>query len=233
MGDDWLGHGYFWKASDSDTRFNDIGALDFDALEGGFCKLKRARALYVDYPQLRLDMHLDASMTEAQLDDWIVEHAAYISEGQVRRIRPGGDLHEWMEPVEIEEFVDLAEEKKRSGLRMKGGGRAATLFSDDEYSFADGRVEARMVDVKGVGTSVIHQDLQIKACGFLSAIDAFKELAFQRLLQRISEISNQKSDIKWGTVRYLAIIDTGLKFKQGVVNPATGYEGDRCVLAIR
>ena len=34
-------------------------------------------------------------------------------------------------------------------------------------------------------------------------------------------------------MKYLAVIDTGFKFKQGVVNPATGYEGDRCVLAIR
>jgi hypothetical protein len=34
-------------------------------------------------------------------------------------------------------------------------------------------------------------------------------------------------------VKYLAVIDTGFKFKEGVVNPATGYEGDRCVLAIR
>jgi deferrochelatase/peroxidase EfeB len=75
--------------------------------------------------------------------------------------------------------------------------------------------------------------LQIKACGFLSAIDSFKELAFQRLLQRIADISNQTTEIKWGTVKYLAVIDTGFKFKDGVVNPATGYEGDRCVLAIR
>jgi hypothetical protein len=117
---------------------------------------------------------------------------------------------------------------------MKGGGRAATLFVNDEYSFDEnGKIQAKMFDVKGVGTSAIHQDLQLKACGFLSAIDAFKELAFQRLIQRISDITSQKSDIKWGTVRYLAVIDTGFKFKEGVVNPATGYEGDRCVLAIR
>ena len=51
-------------------------------------------------------------------------------------------------------------------------------------------MQAKIFDVKGVGTSAIHQDLSVKACGFLSAIDAFKELAFQRLLQRISEISS-------------------------------------------
>lgn len=129
-----MGHGYFWKDSDNAERFNDIGALDFDALEGGFCKLKQAKALYVDYEVLRKDMQLDG-MTEAQMDEWIVEHAGFISEGQVKRIQDGGDLQTWMEPDYIDEFVDLSEEKKKSGLRMKGGGRACTLFANDEYSF--------------------------------------------------------------------------------------------------
>jgi hypothetical protein len=53
VGDEWMGHGYFWKGSDSEERFNDIGALDFDALEGGFCRLKKASALYVDYDSVR------------------------------------------------------------------------------------------------------------------------------------------------------------------------------------
>jgi hypothetical protein len=50
-----MGHGYFWKGSDSEERFNDIGALDFDAFEGCFCKLKKASVLYVDYETLRQD----------------------------------------------------------------------------------------------------------------------------------------------------------------------------------
>lgn len=55
-GDEWMGHGYFWKGSESEERFNDIGALDFDALEGGFCKLKKASVLYADYEGLRQDL---------------------------------------------------------------------------------------------------------------------------------------------------------------------------------
>lgn len=118
-------------------------------------------------------------MSEQQMNEWIVKHAGYISEGQVKRVMEGGDLHQWIEPVNLQDYVDLAAEKKKSGLRMKGGGRAATLFVNDEYSFDEnGKVQAKMFDVKGVGTSAIHQDLQLKACGFLSAIDAFKELAF-------------------------------------------------------
>lgn len=54
--EDWMGHGYFWKGSECTERFNDIGALDFDALEGGFHKLKKARALYVDHEVLRKDL---------------------------------------------------------------------------------------------------------------------------------------------------------------------------------
>jgi cytochrome c551/c552 len=41
---------------------------------------------------------------------------------------------------------------------MKGGGRAATLFADDKYTFDErnGCVQGHMFDVKGVGTSAIH-----------------------------------------------------------------------------
>jgi hypothetical protein len=74
----------------------------------------------------------------------------------------------------------------------------------------------------------------VKASGFLSAVDAFKELAFQRMIQRIADFDNKDHQkTYWGTVRYLAILDTGFKFPKDKAHPATGYKGDRCVLAIR
>jgi hypothetical protein len=52
-------------------------------------------------------------------------------------------------------------------------------------------------------------------------------------LQRISEISNKKNKTQWGTIKYLAVIDSGIRFKKDVANPATGYIGDKCVLVVR
>ncbi len=56
-------------------------------------------------------------------------------------------------------------------------------------------------------------------------VDALKEFAYQKLLQRIAD--REKQD--WGTVQYYAIIDTALKFKENSINPATGYKGDRWI----
>jgi len=39
--------------------------------------------------------------------------------------------------------------------------------------------------------------------------------------------------LAWSTVQTYAIIDTGIKYKNDVVNPATGYKGDRLVLCLR
>ena len=40
---------------------------------------------------------------------------------------------------------------------MKGGGRVSVFFAGDEYSFdTKGNLQAKLLDVKGVGTSILH-----------------------------------------------------------------------------
>lgn len=60
-------------------------------------------------------------------------------------------------------------------------------------------------------------------------MDALKEISYQRLLQQIAEHEKQA----WGTIQYYGIIDTGIKFKDDVENPATGYKGERLVYVLR
>jgi hypothetical protein len=231
----WPGHGYFWKSSSSQVKMNCVGELDFDEIEGGFCKVLNAKVLYADYQGIAQEFKGLDGMQKNEVDRWLVDNCAFISEGQVKRIQKGGELFDWMDIKDIESVVDLKSESRKAAIRMKGGGRVAIFFANDQYSFdAQGNTIADMLDVKGVGTSIMQTDADLKACGFLSAVDAFRELAFQRLLERISEFEiTENGSRAWGTVKYLAVIDTGIRFKQGVINPATGYSGDRCVLVVR
>ncbi|CAK0860322.1 unnamed protein product [Prorocentrum cordatum] len=84
-----------------------------------------------------------------------------------------------------------------------------------------------MLDVKGVGT---HSDALLsspKTTGLLNLADALTEVCYQRLVQRIAELEGAN----WSTVRYYAILDTGLQYRS--TNPATGWDGERCVLLVR
>lgn len=78
-----------------------------------------------------------------------------------------------------------------------------------------GGVGGRML--QGVGTSPLQERLGVGATGLLPLSDALRELAFQRLVQRIadddaarhSSCRGRREAEAWGTVRTLAIIDTG------------------------
>ena len=109
--------------------------------------------------------------------------------------------------------------------------RAATFLVGDSFSFQESFITSFAADVKGVGTHVDASDMisDPKKNGWLSSIDALKEFAFQKLIAKIARSENQK----WGTVEFYAIIDTGLRFKPNVKNPATDFYGDRIVLVVR
>jgi len=86
-----------------------------------------------------------------------------------------------------------------------------------------------MLDVKGIGTHVMADISSEKVTGLLGLADALRELAFQRLVQRLLDLEGF-SDVM-GTVPYYAIIDTGLVYSG--INPATGWTGESCVLLVR
>eukprot|EP01127_Copromyxa_protea_P005652 TRINITY_DN1551_c0_g1_i3.p1 TRINITY_DN1551_c0_g1~~TRINITY_DN1551_c0_g1_i3.p1 ORF type:complete len:558 (+),score=100.24 TRINITY_DN1551_c0_g1_i3:29-1702(+) len=220
----WLGHGFFWKSGEGEMD-KDLAFSDYDALEDKWCKLKQAKVLVADYELIRNDF------PDLKINLWLLEHTSYISEGQIKRISPGGDLQDCIDLSEgLDHYIDF--NQNNIALRMKGGGRAATFFTGP-YSFSRGWFQAPMIEVKGGGTSILQPKFERKACGFLSLVDSLKEFAYQKLIQSIADKQRIDSDEKWGTVGYYAILDTGLKFKDDKQNPATGYKGDRCSLCVR
>lgn len=238
---DWLGHGYFWRGlacAEGDEEIpgqileNAAGnaANDYDVLEDRFRRLRRARVLCADRTLLRQNfpgaLH---SCDDAAVDTWLLHQAAWISEGQVERLRPQGDHFDLLGIGEnLDSFVDEA--SARAGIRIRSGGRAATFFVGDRYVIReDGGLCADMIEVKGLGTHVAADISSPRVTGLLGLADALRELCFQRLLQRLVELEGLEDSL--GTVPCYALIDTGLRY-QGT-NPATGWDGESCALLLR
>uniref|UniRef100_A0A0G4HBN0 Uncharacterized protein n=1 Tax=Chromera velia CCMP2878 TaxID=1169474 RepID=A0A0G4HBN0_9ALVE len=253
----WIGHGWYWRFSDSSQVHKDNVWEDFDHIERGFVALKRASVLCADYDELRKEMNFLGSLSNSQIDEWLLGQVAFLSEGQVKRMQEGGDLYGLFDFPSIDAAIDRT--RTKSAIRQKGGGRAVQFLVDSCFSFlkgtqGEGSVDTVALDVKGVGTSVLQPapsssipflhctqpSVERKACGLLGLVDALKETAYQRLFQRIFDREKEKereqghpSACQWSTVKTFALIDTGFAFGEDQENPATGYTGDRCVLCVR
>ena len=88
---EWLGHGLFWRpkpASNDEPLDNMAGSSmgDFDMLEDGFCKLKQAKVILADYDLLKKDFPELGDLDSSQIDQWLLDNCAYISEGQAARL---------------------------------------------------------------------------------------------------------------------------------------------------
>ena len=147
-------HRYWWRRRPAELQEpldNMAGSSmdDYDVLEGNYCKLRKARVLLVDYALVRLDFGFSCELSDSEIDAWLIDQFAYLSEGQIQRLHPGGDHHELLGITEVANVVDFTDRK--AGIRIRSGGRAATFFVDGEYGFdAEGFPTGRMMDVKGV-----------------------------------------------------------------------------------
>eukprot|EP00811_Abedinium_folium_P034776 NODE_762_length_2781_cov_3.195177.p1 GENE.NODE_762_length_2781_cov_3.195177~~NODE_762_length_2781_cov_3.195177.p1 ORF type:complete len:512 (+),score=172.14 NODE_762_length_2781_cov_3.195177:411-1946(+) len=238
--EEWLGHGWFWRAAPGAggpggaALDNAAGnaAADFDVLEDRFCRLRHAQVLVADYARLRADFAVLRSQSEAVIDAWLLENAAWLSRGQLLRLSPGGDHHDLLGIGAVEGSFDgvVDTSRTRAALRLRSGGRAATFFVGDHYHIGvDGALQADMLDVKGLGTHEHGVVADARVTGLLNFADALRELCYQRLLQRLFELEGL-GDVM-GTVPFYALLDTGLRYAG--TNPATGWVQERCVLAVR
>jgi hypothetical protein len=171
--------------------------------------------------------------SDAEVEQWFIESAAYMSEGQVARMKPGGDHHELLGldklPGGVDQVVDMSGDTK-TGVRIRSGGRAATFLVRDEYHFEGSNLHSSMLEVKGIGTHIqADHTKSSKNTGLLNFADALRELCYQKLIQRIIELEGLSEQMS--CVKFYGIIDSGLKYTG--VNPSTGWKNERCVLAVR
>ena len=156
---------------------------------------------------------------------------------QVKRLSPGGDHHSLLgldrDPDSLSHMLDFS--SVRSGIRIRSGGRAAAFPIQNEFTVDKyGNIHAHWIDVKGVGThaDAAHQE-NVRNTGLLNLADALREFAMQRLIQHLCEREGEEGAGGWETVKFYGLVDTGLQYAEGHTNPATGWERERCVLAIR
>jgi len=223
--ENWLGHGYYWQIGDG--KKDTAGPQDYDCFESGFVKIKNAKVLLADYDLLKHDFPFLKDKSYEYINKWLIDECAYLSEGQTKRLISENDIGKFLDIKSIDDILDFSQ--KRFGMRQRGFGRAATFFAAPEFSIQDGKFNAHMISVKGNGTQKNATDFTVKENGLLSMVDAFKEFCMQKLIQRIAEINNTP----WRTVQTYAIIDIGIKIKDGLENPGTGYIGERFGLTIR
>lgn len=136
--------------------------------------------LCADYALLQRHFRALRGKSEGEVDEWLLEQAAWLSQGQMRRMQPGGDHHDLLGMGDrLAEVID--EDSARAGLRIRSGGRAATFLVGDRYAIdKDGTFCAEMIEVKGLGTHA-HADISSpKVTGLLGCSDALREICFQR-----------------------------------------------------
>lgn len=63
-------------------------------LEDKFSQLKKSSVLVADYTLLKTDFPELQGSSDSEINDWLLKNAAYVSEGMVSRMKPGGDHHE-------------------------------------------------------------------------------------------------------------------------------------------
>ena len=155
----WIGHGRAWRPtplhwSGDPPLENAAGNAmnDFDLLEDGFSPLAYARVLCADYDLLRLDFPQLEALSCTDIDAWLLKNAAYMSEGQAKRLQKKGDHYQKLGLSSYSSGAEAAigptgglvgvgsesghtgNARKKGAIRMRSGGRAATFLVEDSYS---------------------------------------------------------------------------------------------------
>ena len=63
--------------------------MDYDSLEDKFVKLKNAKVLIADYNLLQKDFPFLSTLDHNEINNWLINQTAYISEGQIKRVKIG------------------------------------------------------------------------------------------------------------------------------------------------
>ena len=83
-----------------------------------------------------------------------------------------------MESISGDLEASFDSNKKKTGFRYKGGGRAVNFLVDNKFNIKNGQFKGDFINVKGCGIQEIAQEVSLKDNAVLSLIDAYKEFAF-------------------------------------------------------
>jgi hypothetical protein len=145
-----------------------------------------SRVLAADYDLIRKDFPVTRAMSEAEIDRWLIESAAFVSKDQVEvGLRRGTNteiLHDRM--------------GFRAGIRPPNYGRALVF-----------EVEGGLIDAKGAGGTAAAISTNSHRNGLMETSEALREFAYTKLVKK----ALHHSASEYRVIDGYAVIDYGFK----------------------
>ncbi len=149
-------------------------------------RVKTARVVLADYVLIRKDFPPTRKMSEEQIDQWILDNAAYVSKVQAAQTRANSEI----------QIAHNASGKpiERTVYRPERYGRAFVLRLKGGY----------LLDGKGMGSDY-YPNLGAYKTGLASLGEVIREFLFQKKIQQVLDHSGSG----YNTVGSYAVIDWG------------------------
>lgn len=173
----------------------DINKIEVPYLKEEIVRLKNAKIVFTDYQLLRKDFPELRSMNQDQIDQWLLDRAAFVSRHQVGST----------EANSVIETTDVV----KTGYRPIDYGRAMVYETG-----SGGLIDAKGVGVKGAYAGD-HSD------GLMTLGEAIREFTYEKMVNHVFSYD----DPAMKTVGSYAVIDTGfdVKHADGSFSPSGIY----------
>lgn len=149
-------------------------------------RVKTANIILADYALIRRDFKNTLSMSNDQIDQWLLSNSAFVSDAQANQTVVNTPI----EPLKNE----AGENVTKTAYRPQGYGRALVFQTDDDS----------LIDVKGSGARS-NPVRESHRTGLASLGEMIREFLFQKKVQQILEFTGSG----YQTVGCYAVIDWG------------------------
>lgn len=165
---------------------------DFEKFVGAsfekFVQVLGAKVVVADYTLIRQDFPHLRSMSNFQIDHWLIENAAWMTYEQVSQQVVNDKIH--------------TNHKRKWFVRPKNYGRAAVAQPDKD----------QLIDIKGSGTK--NPKIGDHSNGLMSTAEGIRDFIFEKMLSGIFKVEGNQLR----TVGSYAVLDLGFKFTQPILN---------------
>lgn len=174
----------------------------YNPVEEEVVRLENSRITYLDYDLIRRDFIQTKTMSNSQIDDWILSQIAYISKPQQLQAKVNTPIPN--------------STRTRKAIRPSTYGRALVYQLDDPMG---GDKSVGMIDVKGTGALKPRQGSH--GNGLMSLGEAIREVAYENLVRDILKVEG----LDYTTVGSYGVIDAGFDIvhPDGSTSPAGLY----------
>jgi len=147
-------------------------------------KLSNAKVVIADYKLIRRDFSALTNLSNSEIDDWILDQVAYVSQGQASQ-------------QTVNTFIETNDQITRKGYRPPEYGRA--LVYDVDYNSKS----LGVIDVKGAGG--INPSHASHRSGTMTLGESLREFSYEKMVSTVVDHSGVEKKVVGG----YAVIDPG------------------------